>query len=179
MNTSVVTPRHAKKERRVKVAKLYHMRKIARAFSGEQIFFDREDKSNVRVSNVESMGAVSAFKSLTVKRIQVRPALGTSEADIALLLQHCILEMKVDSDEKAIQLPLQDAPPASGLGPNTGIPMIGSPEPRGSFDIGTVRLAGQSTWNLRIRTPGGKTLYFAEPIYLDVMLELLLDEPKG
>lgn len=134
MNTSVVTPRHSKKERRVKVAKLYHMRKVARAFSGELIFFDREDKSNVRVSNVESMGSVSAFKSLTVKRIQVRPALGTSEADIALLLQHCIFELKVDGDEKAIQLPLQDAPPAAGLGPNTGIPMIGSPEPRGSFE---------------------------------------------
>ena len=143
MNTSVVTPRHSKKERRVKVAKLYHMRKVARAFSGELIFFDREDKSNVRVSNVESMGSVSAFKSLTVKRIQVRPALGTSEADIALLLQHCIFELKVDGDEKAIQLPLQEAKP-SHVEPNTagGGRLMAGP----GLDNPLARVAGRWRW---------------------------------
>lgn len=179
MNTSVVTPRHSKKERRYKLAKFHHLRKIPRAFAGEQIFFDRENDSNIRVSNVESMGTVSAYKSYLLKRIQFRPALGTSEADLVQLMQHCIVELKIGGDEKAIQLPFQDVPPAAGLGPNSGIPMIGSPEPRGGFDVGIIRVAGQVQWNMRLRTPGGKTLYFAEDLYLDAMIELLLDEPKG
>lgn len=158
-------------------ARFWHKRVIPNNFSGELVFFNRSSSSNKRVSNLETMGQTTGYSEFILRRLALIFAPGTSEADIAQVLEHCHLTLKIGSDEKAAEILGWDAPPGSGL-QGTGVVTVGVPSPRDAFDLSGKAVPKNTPWFATLRGASDYGLKMVENVYVTLAAEVFLFQPR-